>query len=114
MRDGIGFGGVFLALLCALIVHDVLRLIVAALGFSVAFAGLSEAINRSAGSPAPDVAPLYGPRQPTPQAMERWAGPVEARQQGISRACINGYLADRNGNGWSDVRPRTQCIATSP
>jgi len=108
MRDGIGFGGVFLAMLCALLAHDLLRLIFAALGLSVVLASLPAMLDRSR-------APVASPgHQPQPAQLESWQGPIQAREQGISRACINGYLADRNGNGWSDVRPRTQCIATSP
>lgn len=44
-------------------------------------------------------------------------GPITARQLSISRACINGTIADRQGNGWSQDlasgRPQA-CRATSP
>ncbi|MCD9125853.1 hypothetical protein [Luteimonas fraxinea] len=110
MRDGIGFGGVFLAMLCALLAHDALRLIFAALGLSVVLSSLPAIMDRSRASQ-----PVASPAayQPRAQQLERWQGPIQARQQGISRTCINGRLADRNANGWSDVQPQTACIATS-
>lgn len=108
--DGIGFGGVFLALFLALCAHDIVRLVVARLW-------LERTVRELTAKPLFEK-PLYERQYTTaaqspPRPMERWAGPIQARQQGISRSCINGRLADRNGNGWSDVRPETPCIATS-
>lgn len=108
--EGIGFGGVFLAMLCALLAHDLLRLIFAALGLSVVLSGLSGALDR-AGPVAPPVV-LQQPRQAAPHPM-RYHGPIAARQLNTDTACIAGAIAERKGNGWSDLNPRTPCIATS-
>lgn len=50
------------------------------------------------------------------QQLPTYEGPITAREYSISRACINGTIADRQGNGWAqalaDGRPQP-CRATS-
>ncbi|MGY0556943.1 MULTISPECIES: hypothetical protein [unclassified Lysobacter] len=36
-----------------------------------------------------------------PVELPAYQGPITARARGISRACINGTVFDRSGNGWA-------------
>ncbi len=107
MREGIGFGGVFLAMVLALVAHDILRLVVARVWVERAVHQLTaQPIVRPAARPMPGV-------QPVVQRPPEIVGPMVARRGGHTAACINGIIASRKGNGWSDLEPRTRCIATT-
>lgn len=70
----------------------------------------------TAPKPAAATAPT---RAPPPKALEpeRLPGPSSARRNGDARACINGTVALRVGNGWEQEvleDAPARCVATSP
>ncbi len=113
MRDETpGFWTFFLAFLMALLVHDALRLGFAALGVRLALGALSEAVQTTPGHLP---ARRTGARSSVPAAVQdpAWPGPITAHAEGVSRACIDGRVADRLNNGW-DQKYDEPCRATSP
>lgn len=57
-----------------------------------------------------------GARPPTALEPERLPGPGAARRDGATRACINGTVAIRVGNGWEQEvleDAPARCVATS-
>ncbi len=51
--------------------------------------------------------------QPGSDARPHLPGPVGARAAAASWACISGYIAERNGAGWTQRTPLEPCVADS-
>lgn len=106
------FWPTFWAMLAALVVFNLLKW-----GLALALAaGLVASWN--AGSASRTTTPGHLQARPDavvakPAEPERWPGPSQAMKQSMSRACINGTVADRVDNGWRQL-PRTSCVATTP
>lgn len=97
--DGPGFWTFFFAVLAALLVHDLIRVVIVSLGLSVAFAGFGYPVKQTS------VAPQAVQAAPLPA----WPNAQDAIHAGASRACINGMVADRINGGWQQ-HPDQRCV----
>ncbi|NZA27954.1 hypothetical protein H0E84_16360 [Luteimonas sp. SJ-92] len=113
MRDDRGefpFWSMVLAVLLALIAHDLIRLAVGAYMARRAVAEFNRQVQSTPTRPAPGSA---SSAQSAPAELPRYPGPVSARASGADVACINGTQARRVANGW-EQEPRKRCQAYSP
>lgn len=101
------FWSMVLAVLLALIAHDLLRLVVGAILARQAMEEVTRQIDAMPGS-----APVIRPRS-APIELPRYPGPINAKASGAEVACINGAQARRVANGW-DQDMRKRCQANSP
>jgi hypothetical protein len=109
----VGFWTILFAVAGGVLLADVVRLLVAAVLAHAALSAASEAL-RSRTTPGhlparPDLVEV----RPATDARPRLPGPVAARASASSWACISGYVAERNGAGWSQRTPLEACTAES-
>ncbi|WP_149193473.1 hypothetical protein [Luteimonas suaedae] len=115
MRDDRGefpFWSMVLAVLLALIAHDLLRL---AVGAYMARGAVAEFTRQVQSMPQPSSSPPASASRQRSVSVElpRYPGPISAKASGAEIACINGAQARRVANGW-DQDTRKRCQAYSP
>ncbi|MEZ0470073.1 hypothetical protein [Luteimonas salinilitoris] len=101
------FWSMVLAVLLALIAHDLLRLAVGAIVARQAMEEITRQIDVMS-----DSAPAVRQR-PASAELPRYPGPISAKASGAEVACINGVQVRRVANGW-DQGKRERCQAYSP
>lgn len=111
-RRDFPFWSMVLAVLLALIAHDLLRL---AAGAYMARRAVDELTRQVQSIPKPSPPPSSPASRQQSAAVElpRYPGPISAKASGAEVACINGAQARRVANGW-DQDTRKRCQAYSP
>lgn len=97
--------GVALGVLVGTILADSIRLYV-----------LDAALNRAIEATIDSVTPGHLPARPN-VVVQSYIGPETAKAQSSSRACVDGFMADRDGLRWKpDMRSGDliPCVASSP
>lgn len=88
-----------MAIAGGMLLTDLVRLVVVAIGISgLTFKPGPPLGNSPDNSPASEHRPGASQQPASPPSLP---GPVTARAQAISRACVAGSIAHREGNGWA-------------
>jgi hypothetical protein len=107
MCDGVGFWTIVFVVFLALVAHDFLRLAVVAMIARMVVEVLQEECRSMLSAVFRRNTPV-----PAPVELPVWPGPLTAYRQGSSRACIDGRVANRLENGWSQQHDQ-RCSASS-
>lgn len=117
-HDPVGFWTILFAVCGGVLLADLVRLAFAALAAGALLASFSKGANAGTTPghlPArPDlIVPSPPPQQTRSSAgyVEPLYGPREAKARAVSRACIAGHAANREGGGWSQETPLVDCDA---
>ena len=110
-RDSIPLWKLVLGVALGVLLADLIRMVTAAMLASAVLTSWGYKLDGTGQISAISPAPTEPRRPPT------YDGPLTAGERSSSRACINGTIVDRSGNGWSQVladsRPQP-CRARSP
>lgn len=113
-HEPVGFWTILFAVAGGVLLADLVKVLLAAILAHAALSALSDTLSARATTPGhlparPDAVDL-GPLGNAPLELP---GPVAAKAGAISRACINGHVADRSGSGWTQRSPLESCVALS-
>lgn len=101
-EDGTPFLRIFFAVLLALIVHNLLQLMVASILARSAAEDLRRSLEQVQQS-APvvqDTGPAVRDSYDVSPQLPSMPGPIRAKSQGLSQACVNGRVTQRLPTGW--------------
>lgn len=112
-REPVGFWTILFAVCGGVLLADLVKVLLAAVLAHAALSELSESLRQSR-----TTTPGHLPARPGlvevgrgEDARPPLPGPVAARANAASWACIGGYIAERSGSGWSQRSPLEPCIA---
>jgi hypothetical protein len=111
-RDPVGFWTILFAVAGGVLLADLLKGLLAALLAGAALSAFSKSVEEHGTKPGHLPArPGLIEAETAQDAPPHLPGPVAARANASSWACISGFVADRSGNGWQQRSPLQPCIA---
>ena len=109
-----GFWTILFAVAGGVLLADLVKVLLAAMLAHAALSALTDSLKDRGTTPGRLPArPGAVETRPATDARVALPGPVVAKSNAISRACIGGYVADRSGSGWTQRSPLEPCVADS-
>lgn len=114
-HDPVGFWTILFAVAGGVLLADLVKVLLAAVLAHAALSAISNSLKSTGTTPGhlparPNL--IISPRQAAPQRdVEELYGPKQAKARAVSRACIAGFAANRDGNGWTQDSPMVPCDA---
>lgn len=114
-RDPVGFWTILFAVAGGVLLADLVRLLLAAMLAHAALSAFTESLGKANATTPGHLPARPGliDRQSIRDVRLRLPGPVSAKSLGVSWACIDGHIAERNGAGWTQRSPLEPCVAES-